>query len=166
MARTLLTDALWKRIEPHLPLSKPSPKGGRPRVSNRNTVAGILFVLRHGLPWRDLPLELGHGSGITCWRRLVAWQAAGVWDAVWQAMLAELNRDDRLALERAAVDASVIPAQKRGDSRVPIRSTAARPAANTTSSWTGKAFPSRPWFRRRTRTIRKPSNKRSMPSSR
>ncbi len=166
MARTLLTDSLWKRIDPHLPDPKPSPKGGRPRVGNRSTVAGILFVLRHGIPWRDLPLELGYGSGITCWRRLVAWQEAGVWDAVWQALLAALNRDDRLVLERAALDASVIPAQKGGDSRAPIPSTAGKPAANTTSSLTNKASRSRPWFRRRTRTIRNASSRRSTPSSR
>jgi transposase len=38
----------------------------------------MLFVLRHGLRWRDLPQGLGSGSGVSCWRRLREWQALGV----------------------------------------------------------------------------------------
>jgi transposase len=39
---------------------------------------GILFVLHTGISWTHLPLELGFGSGVTCWRRLDEWQKAGV----------------------------------------------------------------------------------------
>ncbi len=59
--------ALWKRIEPLIPQVKPSPKGGRPRVSDQQALNGIVYVLRTGIAWEDLPLELGYGSGM-CYR--------------------------------------------------------------------------------------------------
>ena len=79
MAKPLLDDALWSKIEPLLPPHPPRLKGGRPRVPDRSALTGILFVLRTGIPWEYLPKEMGCGSGMTCWRRLRGWQAAGVW---------------------------------------------------------------------------------------
>jgi transposase len=70
MAKELLPDALWARIAPLLPLELPKPKGGRPRVSDRAALTGILFVLKTGIPWEYLLAEMGCGSGMTCWRRL------------------------------------------------------------------------------------------------
>jgi transposase len=70
MAKELLPDALWLRIAPLIPPSRPEPKGGRPRVSDRAALTGILFVLKTGIPWEYLPAEMGCGSGMTCWRRL------------------------------------------------------------------------------------------------
>ena len=65
----LVSDELWKQIEPLLPLLQPpSPKGGRPRVGHRAALTGILFVLKTGIPWQDLPTEMGCGSGSTCSR--------------------------------------------------------------------------------------------------
>ncbi|XUP36833.1 IS5 family transposase (plasmid) [Xanthomonas axonopodis pv. vasculorum] len=81
--------ALWKRIEPLIPQVKPSPKGGRPRLSDQQALNGIVYVLRTGIAWEDLPLELGYGSGMTCWRRLRDWQANGVWHRLHQVLLAE-----------------------------------------------------------------------------
>ena len=50
MAKPLLSEALWTRIESLFPAEPPKPKGGRPRVSNRQALTGILFVLRTGCP--------------------------------------------------------------------------------------------------------------------
>jgi len=62
----LVPDDLWEAIEPLRPKEPPKPKGGRPRVPDRAALAGIVFVLRTGCPWRFLPRELGCGSGVTC----------------------------------------------------------------------------------------------------
>ena len=66
-----LSDAQWARMEPHLRRTRRSPKGGRPRISNRAVVEGILWVLKTGARWRALPE--GYASGSTCWRRLRQW---------------------------------------------------------------------------------------------
>jgi hypothetical protein len=74
MACVLVPDALWNLIEPLLPIPSPKPQGGRPRLADRACLAGVIFVLRSGIPWRMLPKALGCGSGMTCWRRLRDWQ--------------------------------------------------------------------------------------------
>jgi transposase len=66
MAQTLLPDVLRSLIETHLPLYRPSPKGGRPRIDNRAALTDILFVLKTGIPWEYLPREFGCGSGMSC----------------------------------------------------------------------------------------------------
>ncbi len=78
MAKPLVSNALWAAIKPLLPPGPAKPRGGRSRVDDRAALAGILFVLRSGIPWEMLPSEIGC-SGMTCWRRLRDWQAAGVW---------------------------------------------------------------------------------------
>jgi len=62
-----LPEELWAVIEPLLPPILPrGPQGGRPPISNRQALTGILFVLKTGLPWEDLSTEMGCGSGISC----------------------------------------------------------------------------------------------------
>jgi transposase len=81
MAKPLVTDAPWGRIRPLLP-ARPEPKRpdrpGRPPYEDRKALTGILFVLKAGSNWEGLPVEMGCGSGMTCWRRLRDWAAAGV----------------------------------------------------------------------------------------
>jgi len=89
MAKPLLTDELWERIKPQIPPEPPKPKGGRPRISDRACLTGILFILKTGAPWEYLPREMGCGSGMTCWRRLRDWQTAGIWQKLWQPLLAD-----------------------------------------------------------------------------
>ncbi len=83
---------------------------GRRALPDRLALNGILHVLHTGIAWRDLPLEFGYGSGVTCWRRLRDWQAAGVWDALHQQLLVKLNAAGAIDWSRAAVDGSHVPA--------------------------------------------------------
>ena len=110
----LVSDELWAVIEPELPRPKRRARwrGGRPRVPDRACLAGIIFVLKTGIPWEYLPLEMGCGSGMTCWRRLRDWQRAGVWKRVWEVLLDRLSEADQLDWSRAALDSSSVPAKK------------------------------------------------------
>src|ERR671935_1181259 len=78
VAPWIVSDELWALVEPLLPKKKRRFRyPGRKRLSDRQTLQGILFVLHTGIAWRHLPLELGFGSGATCWRPLDEWQQAG-----------------------------------------------------------------------------------------
>ncbi len=110
MAKELVSDELWAVIEPLLPPEPPKTKGGRPRVSNRKCLTGILFVLKTGVPWEDLPQEMGCGSGMTCWRRLQDWQAAGVWDKLHRILLDRLGQAGHIDWSRASADSATVPA--------------------------------------------------------
>ncbi|MDN7751002.1 IS5 family transposase [Burkholderia gladioli] len=108
MARRKISNELWVALEPLIPQSTPSPKGGRRRtVDDQAALNGILYVLQTGIPWEDLPQELGFGSGITCWRRLQAWQAAGIWDRLHLAMLRRLREHGHIDWERASLDGAI-----------------------------------------------------------
>ncbi len=74
MARSgpLLTDAQWEKIAPLLPKPPKRRKAGRPPIENRRVLEGILWILRSGARWQDLPEKYPHPS--TCWRRLRDWE--------------------------------------------------------------------------------------------
>jgi transposase len=112
MAKQLVDDALWELIEPLLP-PPPARIGtrGRPRLSDRAALTGILFVLRSGIPWEMLPQEMGCGSGMTCWRRLRDWHRAGVWRKVHQLLLSRLERDGQIDWSRASIDSVSVRAK-------------------------------------------------------
>ena len=101
MAKEIVSDELWNLVEPLLPLQPPRWKGGRPRVSDRAVLTGVVFVLMTGIPWEKLPPEMGCGSGMTCWRRLRDWQKAGVWEELHAVMLDRLAASNRIDWERA-----------------------------------------------------------------
>jgi len=141
MARPLLSDRLWSFIEPSLPPPKPRRFRfpGRKPVGDRPCLTGILFVLKTGIPWEDLPQEMGCGCGMTCWRRLRDWRRAGVWERLHATLLAHLQEAGQIDWSRAVVDSASVRAVGGGEKRVPIPRTAANSAANTTSSPTRKA---------------------------
>jgi transposase len=121
MAKPLLDDALWQRIQPLLPAPKPRRFRfpGRKRLDDRKVLTGILFVLKTGIPWEDLPCEMGCGCGMTCLNRLKQWHRAGVWQRLHQLLLSELRGADKIDWSRAAADASFARALGGGEDTGP-----------------------------------------------
>ena len=78
MAKPLVSDELWQRIEP-LCLNPSLVASGSPGqgLDYRKVLTGIIFVLKTGIPWEQLPQEMGCGCGMTCLNYLNAWQRAG-----------------------------------------------------------------------------------------
>ena len=107
-----LNDRLWARVRPLLPARAPRPKGGRPRADDRACFEGIVFVLRNGLRWRDLPDRFP--SPATCWRRHADWTGDGVWEGVWRVALDELAAAGLLDTSELYLDCTFAPAQKGG----------------------------------------------------
>jgi transposase len=117
MATQLLSDDLWNHLEPLIP--KPRKKrhvqfAGRKPSEARRVVNGILFVLQTGVPWRRLPATTDFPSGHTCRRRLRRWQKAGVWQRLFEALLAELQKNHQIDWYRALVDSASLRAPSGG----------------------------------------------------
>jgi transposase len=131
----VVSDELWELVEPLLPKKERRFRHpGRKRLSDREALSGILFVLHTGVAWRHLPLELGFGSGITCWRRLDEWQRAGVWEQLHALLLSRLRASGEIEWSRAIADSSQIQAKKGAPKRARARSIGAVRAPSTTSS--------------------------------
>ena len=132
MAKPFVSNDLWGVVAPLLPPRPPRPKGGRPPIEDRAALTGILFVLKSGIPWEMLPQEMGCGAGMTCWRRLRDWHAAGIWAHLYRVLLDQLGQANAIDWSRAALDSASVPA-KRG-ARKPARTRqigAAREASAT-----------------------------------
>jgi transposase len=114
MRRTkrLLTDRHWERIAAFFPKHPPSPKGGRPRASDRECLEGILWLARTGARWRDIPLDLPSGS--TCWRRLAEWAGEGVLAEIHAMLIEQLDDLGRLDFDELLADATFIRSKKGG----------------------------------------------------
>jgi len=102
-----LSDDQWERI---LPLLPPPAREGRPRADDRRTLDGILYVLRTGSRWRDLPRA--YGSHVTCWRRFAEWQASGVWERIWQTFFDTLDMPERLVWAPTLLPGQPVPRQR------------------------------------------------------
>ena len=122
MASPVLPDDLWKRLEPLIPKSKDNRHvqfAGRKPSEARRVLTGILFVLRTGIPWRWLPATSDFPSGQTCQRRLRQWQTAGVWQDVFEKLLAELQAAHKIDWYRTLVDSASVRAPCGGDKTGP-----------------------------------------------
>ncbi|MFE5142317.1 IS5 family transposase [Streptomyces fagopyri] len=125
----IVSDELWSLIEPLLPEPAPKLVEGRPRVPDRQALCGILFVLHTGIQWEYLPQELGFGSGMTCWRRLAAWNDAGVWDELHLVLLKKLRAAQKLDWSRTVIDPSHVRAARPGPKSGPSPVDRARPGS-------------------------------------
>ena len=116
-----LTEAQWKLVEPYIPrreLRPPSKQGGRPWRSARDVLNGVLWVLRTGAPWADLPRR--YPPYQTCHRRFQRWVA----DRTLPKILAGLRRDleTRGGIEdvEGYIDGTYVPAKKGGTSSAAV----------------------------------------------
>jgi transposase len=132
MAKLLVPDELWAKVEPLLPPVREAGTVGRPPVPNRAALTGVLFVLKTGIGWEDLPAEMNCGCGMTCWRRLRDWDAAGVWRRLHETLLAELRAAGQLELAAQVADASYVRAFLGAPTPAPAPWTAGKRAPSTT----------------------------------
>lgn len=111
----LLPDEVWNEIESLFPPQVASPEGGRPPVTHRQALTGIIFVLRTGLPWNMLPQEMNCGSGVTCWRRFREWTESGLWERIRLRILHLLGKWGQIDVSRAVIDSASVRALAGGD---------------------------------------------------
>ncbi|MCZ1004181.1 IS5 family transposase [Streptomyces mirabilis] len=137
----IVSDELWSLIEPLLPEPGPKLVEGRPRIPDRQALCGILFVLHTGIQWEYLPQELGFGSGMTCWRRLAAWNEAGVWEALHLVLLKKLRAAGKLDWSRAVIDSSHVRAARPGPKSGPSPVDRARPGSKHHLIVEGRGIP-------------------------
>jgi transposase len=134
VAPWIVSDELWELVEPLLPVKERRFRyPGRKRLPDRQALQGILFVLHTGISWPHLPLELGFGSGVTCWRRLDEWQRAGVWERLHALLLARLRAAGEIEWSRAVADSSHVQAKKGAPRRARARLIEPETGRSTTS---------------------------------
>ena len=150
MRRHELSDDEWNLIEDLFP-EKVSGAGGRPPRPARKVLNGILWVLRTGAPWRDLPER--HGPWQSIYHRFNAWRRDGTFDRVLEALQIRLDRDGKIDWDLWCVDGSSVRASrsaagagKKGGPRsrrtTLLAARAADSAASCTWLLTAEAFPS------------------------
>lgn len=108
MSRAIyLTEKQWKEIGPLLPKLKSS---GRPWKNNRLVIEGILWILRTGARWKDLPEK--YPSPSTCWRRLKLWEEQGVWEKIWRTFIRKLDKRGQIDWSECFMDGTFVSAKK------------------------------------------------------
>ena len=108
-----LTDQQWAVLHPLIPTPPRRADGrGRPWADNRKLLDGMLWVLRTGAQWEDLPRR--YGSKSTCHRRFQAWVEQGVFEAILTALADDLQERGRLDLSECFAEATFASAKKGG----------------------------------------------------
>jgi transposase len=106
-----LTDAQWEVLEPLIPDPPRREDGrGRPWRNPRDVLNGILWVLRTGAPWHDLPE--GYPPYQTCHRRFQKWVEEGVLGRVLKALVEDLQNRGGLDLSECYIDGTFIGVKK------------------------------------------------------
>lgn len=105
-----LTEEQWQLISEFFPVPSPDPRGGRPRADARRCLEGILWVLRSGARWKDLPRSFP--SYVTCWRRFVEWSRAGLWDQAWCRLIDQLDGQSKVDWQEGFADGTFASAKK------------------------------------------------------
>lgn len=103
-----LTDEQWEQLEPLLPPQK--PKTGRTNLDHRTVINGILWILKTGAPWRNLPER--YGKWQTIYSRFYRWRKSGVWDHIFRQLQQIKDRDGQLDWEVHYIDGSSIRAHQ------------------------------------------------------
>ena len=88
----LLSEAQMRRIEPFFPLSH-----GVPRVDDRRVVSGIVYVIKHGLQWKDAPRD--YGPHKTLYNRFIRWSRMGVFDRIFAGLAGEGPKPERIMID-------------------------------------------------------------------
>jgi len=124
-----LTDVQWELIRPLIEFEQPrrTDNRGRPWREARQLMNGVLWILRTGAPWHDLPAR--YGPYQTCHRRFQRWQRSGVLEGILWALAEDLLARGQLGLEEAFIDASFMGAKKGAMTLVE------RSSAKGASSW-------------------------------
>jgi transposase len=130
MSSKLLPDELWNEIEQLFPEYVRSPEGGRPPKDTRKVLTAVLFVLKTGIGWKDLPTEAFDVSYKTCTRRIGEWTSQGIWQRIHQLFLAKLRGAEMLDWSRVLVDTSFVKAPLGGENAAPTPRTAAARAVS------------------------------------
>jgi transposase len=111
-----LKDEQWAILEPLIPEKPLRADGkGRPRINNRDVLNGILWVLRTGAAWQDLPDR--YPSPATCHRRFQEWQREGVLENILQTLAKDLKERGKLDLSECFIDGFFVAA-KKGDGQL------------------------------------------------
>lgn len=134
MNRHELTDEQWNVIHPILPPHK--GKTGRPPSDPRKMLNGILWILRTGAPWRDLPERLGHWQ--TVYDHFRKWRRDGVFDKILQALQIRLDRDGQIDWDLWCIDGSSVRAS-RAAAGATKKVAAVTPKNPKTTHWAARA---------------------------
>ena len=110
-----IPDDLWKRIEPILPPDQPPGANGRPRVTNRTVLSGILYVLRTGCQWKMVPRQ--YSSGSTCHRRFQTWVRVGVFQKLWRVCLKHYDDLRGIDWRFQSLDSATVSAPVKGGTK-------------------------------------------------
>ena len=106
-----LTNEQWEAIRPHIPVVPRRADGrGRPRLDDRDVLNGILWVMRTGAPWHDLPDR--YPSYQTCHRRFQEWVRSGTFEQILIALATDLRDRGELDLSECFVDGTFVIAKK------------------------------------------------------